>query len=351
MKYLSSGSRRFLVLLLILFCAWQTAEAFEITANTSPEGAGTITGTGTYAAGATCTLSVVPTNSSFTFIFWSKDGSLVSFDDEISFTVTEDACYVANFSYDTYIVSATPSPTEGGTATVGGGIDGTNGFYYGQTCTLTATPNADYAFVKWTRNGATVSTDAVYSFTVTVSGDYVAVFKSSTDITQTTHFVNGWTWWSSYIEEDGNACLTQLEQGLGSSGQVIKNQNVSLTHIGNNWYGGISSLDNAQTYRVKTNAEVDVTLTGPAVSTASHTITLNPNWTWIGYPCSTTMSIGQALAGLTPMQGDVLKSQTSSSIYMNGAWQGNLKNLTPGMGLMYKSNRSTSVTFTFPETE
>ena len=342
-------NKRFVVLLLALFCGWQTAVAFEITATSDPEGAGIITGTGTYVAGQTCTLTVSPTHSNFSFIYWSKNGSPVSFDEVLSFTVTEDAHYVANFSYDTYIISATASPTEGGTVEVSGGIGGTNGFYYGLHCTLTATPATNYAFVKWTKDGSTVSTEASFGFDVTVSGDYVAVFKSSTDIVQTTNFVNGWTWWSPYIEQSDNTGLTQLEQGLGNSGILIKSQTASVSNIGGGeWYGTLTALDNGKTYRVKTNAAIEVTLVGPAVSTADHTITLNSGWTWIGYPCATAMSVEEALAGFTPMEGDVLKTQGSTTTYMSGQWYGTLTTLTPGMGLMYKSNRSTNVTFTFP---
>lgn len=46
----------------------------------------------------------------------------------------------------------------------------TSGFYYtGQTCTAIATPKPGYEFVNWTENGAIVSSNADYSFTV--SGD------------------------------------------------------------------------------------------------------------------------------------------------------------------------------------
>ena len=182
---------------------------------------------------------------------------------------------------------------------------------------------------------------------VTESAAYVANFEQSF-ITQSTHFDSGWTWWSPYIEEDGGSCLSQLETGLGASGQIIKNQSASHTHVGNGWFGGFTSLDNALTYRVKTNAEVDVDITGQAAITASHPVTLQPNWTWIGYPCTTTMSVATALAGITPTVGDILKSQTSSTVYLGTAWAGALNTITPGMGLMYYSKKTTDMTLVYP---
>ena len=165
---------------------------------------------------------------------------------------------------------------------------------------------------------------------------------------QSTHFVEGWTWWSLYVEEEGGTCLMQLEQGLGENGQVIKTQTSSLTYIDGSWYGTLDTLDNTSSYRIKTNAEVDVDITGQPVATASHPVTLNPNWTWIGYPCTTAMSLEDALASLTPMENDVIKSQSNSAIFMSGDWYGDLETLEPGMGLLYKSGRDEDATLVFP---
>ena len=43
---------------------------------------------------------------------------------------------------------------------------------------MTATANTGYAFVNWTKNGAQVSTNPTYTFTVTAAGDYVANFET-----------------------------------------------------------------------------------------------------------------------------------------------------------------------------
>ena len=316
--------------------------SYSITASADPAAGGTVSGAGNYIHGQNCTLTATP-YAGYTFVNWTLGGEVVSSNASYNFMVTASGAYVAHFSQDSYSITASPDPVAGGTVSGGGN------FTYGQSCTLTATANTGYAFVNWTKGGSVVSTNASYTFSVTASGAYVAHFMlTSSNITQSTHFVNGWTWWSAYIEEDGGSCLTQLENGLGTSGQVIKNQSASLTHIGSNWYGGFSSIDNAQTYRVKTTAAVDVDITGPAVATASHPVTLKPNWTWIGYPCTSSMSVTTALAGITPTTGDILKSQTSSTVYLGTMWAGALNTLTPGMGLMYYSKKTSNMTLVYP---
>ena len=69
-----------------------------------------------------------------------------------------------------YTVSATASPSNGGT------VSGAGSYASGATCTLTATPAAGYEFNKWTKNGTQVSTNATYSFTVNANATYVANF-------------------------------------------------------------------------------------------------------------------------------------------------------------------------------
>ena len=74
----------------------------------------------------------------------------------------------AAVAYPTYTVTATSAT--GGTVTGGGN------YSYGETVTLTATPNSGYNFVNWTQNGSVVSTNATYTFTATEAAEYVANF-------------------------------------------------------------------------------------------------------------------------------------------------------------------------------
>ena len=138
-----------------------TSQTFTVIVSCLPEEGGTATGGGVYHEGNTCTLSA-SANANYEFVNWTKeDGTQVSTEASYTFTVTESVSYVAHFCLQSYTVGVSANPTEGGQAT-GGGT-----FSYGETCTLTATANTDFAFTNWTENGNEVSTAANYSFTVT----------------------------------------------------------------------------------------------------------------------------------------------------------------------------------------
>ena len=145
-------------------------QSFTINASANPSNGGTVSGEGTYNYGSTCTLTAIP-STGYNFINWTKNGTQVSTSPTYSFTVTEAASYVAHFQLQSFTISPTADPYNGGT------VNGGGTYHYGQTCTLTATPSTGYNFIKWTKNGTQVSTSTSYSFTVTEAASYVAHFQ------------------------------------------------------------------------------------------------------------------------------------------------------------------------------
>ena len=143
--------------------------SYDITASANPAIGGTVTGDGTYNYGSTCLLSATASEG-YTFVNWTKNGSVVSTSPAYSFTVTESADFIANFSLNSYQITAVANPTNAGT------IDGAGTYNHFETCTLTATPDPNYLFLNWTKDGVVVSTSASYSFTVVEAGNYVANF-------------------------------------------------------------------------------------------------------------------------------------------------------------------------------
>jgi len=150
-----------------------TAITYTISASASPEDGGTIEGAGNYNYGQNVTLTATA-NNGYTFTNWTENSAVVSTDAQYSFTITDDRTLVANFTLNTYTISATANPVDGGT------IEGDGNYNYGQNVTLTATANTGYTFTNWTENGAVVSTDAEYSFTANADRTLVANFEIST---------------------------------------------------------------------------------------------------------------------------------------------------------------------------
>ena len=254
---------------------------------------------------------------------------------------TRDNGYSVRLVCSPRIITTSSNSDEYGTVS-GGGC-----FAAGKAITLTATANPGYTFVNWTKNGEVVSTDATYSFTVVESGNYVANFSEApSTFTQASEFANGWNWWSSYVEADD--LMAQLKTGLGADGKQIKSQTKFTMNYGSMWMGQLNSIENDQTYMVQALAPCSVDVTGFAVDPADYPITLNTGWKWIGFPSSVTLTVTEALAGITPSAGDQIKAQSSFSTYYNNiGWMGTLKNLTPGKGYMFKLNGA-SQTLVFP---
>ena len=146
-------------------------QSYSITATAEPSDAGSVSGGGNFTYGQTCNLTATA-NTGYVFANWTKNGTQVSTNPNYSFVVTESASYVAHFQEQSYTITATANPTNGGVVSGGGN------FTYGQTCNLTATANTGYDFVKWTRNGTQVSTNPNYSFTVIENATYVAHFQA-----------------------------------------------------------------------------------------------------------------------------------------------------------------------------
>lgn len=103
----------------------------------------------------------------------SYAGHTISFSFEYSGTYAHN-WYIKDMSVEEsiaqYTITANANNNAWGTVTGGGTYNS------GATCTLTATPASGYEFLKWTKNGAVVSTNPSYSFTVTENASYTAVF-------------------------------------------------------------------------------------------------------------------------------------------------------------------------------
>ena len=151
---------------------------YSITITSSPIGGGIVTGGGTYQQGQNCTVSAIAATG-YTFTNWTENGSVVSTNANYTFTVNSNRTLVANFlaqAPNTYTISVSSNPTNGGSVT-GGGT-----YQQGQSCTVSATANSGYTFLRWTENGAQVSTIANYTFTVTSNRTLVAQFQSNATI-------------------------------------------------------------------------------------------------------------------------------------------------------------------------
>ncbi|MCL2041718.1 MAG: T9SS type A sorting domain-containing protein, partial [Bacteroidales bacterium] len=127
--------------------------------------------------GETVTVTAVA-DPCFTFLYWTEDGVIVSYDAEYTFEVLEDRDLVANFAQKTFAITLLRNPPAGGDVEGGGN----------QLCddiiTVTAIPDECYTFINWTEDGVPVCYTTDYEFWVTEPRTLVANFERKTfDVT------------------------------------------------------------------------------------------------------------------------------------------------------------------------
>ena len=168
--------------------------------------------------------------------------------------------------------------------------------------------------------------------------------------TQTREFASaGWYWFSTYIDLEGTDGLDTLQEALGENAKQIKGQEGFTQYYSayQAWSpGGLTAISTAKMYMINTTDPVTVELTGDFVDYEDRDITLNPGWNWIGYPVRDTVDVKDALANLIPSNGDAIKSKDWTMTYIMGQWLGS-REMTPGMGYMYKSNAGSVKTFRY----
>ena len=138
---------------------------------------GIASGNGWYANGDTVTLKVTP-SVGYIFSKWTQDkagNTSVGTESTYTFTLGDDSPDAYYAWLDEVKYTVTCESVEGGT-----GIASEEQYVYGQKATVTATANDNYEFVGWKDSyGITVSTDAVYNFTVigdaTLTPEFVKV--------------------------------------------------------------------------------------------------------------------------------------------------------------------------------
>ena len=146
-------------------------ETYTITVISANNSMGTVSGGGTYEAGAQITISATPI-SGYHFASWN-DGNT---DNPRTITVTGDATYIANFAQDsqveTYTITVMSANNSMGT------VVGTGTYEAGSQVTIAAIPIDGYHFIGWNDG----NTDNPRTITVTEDATYIASFERNIGI-------------------------------------------------------------------------------------------------------------------------------------------------------------------------
>ena len=296
---------------------------YTVSVSANPTNGGNVSGGGTYTEGQSCTVTATP-NTNYTFANWTENGTVVSTNANYNFTVTGNRTLVANFTYapQTYTVSVSANPTNGGNVS-GGGT-----YTEGQSCTVTATPNTNYTFTNWTENGTVVSTNANYNFTVTGNRNLVANFT----YVPPTYTVSV----SANPTNGGN---------VSGGGTYTEGQSCTVTATPNTNYTFTNWTENGTV--VSTNANYNFTVTGNR--------TLVANFTYV--PPTYTVSVsanptngGNVNGGGTYAEGQsctVTATPNTNYTFANWTENGTVVSTNANYNFTVTGNRTLVANFTY----
>ena len=172
--------------------------------------------------------------------------------------------------------------------------------------------------------------------------------NNPTQVQQVLNLNTGWNWISFYLECDPDL-LSSFQEGLALNNTTAMIKSIDNTTMLQNgsWSASGLTLSNESMFMVNLSSPTMVTLMGSLADPADHPITLKSGWNWIGFPLDHPLPVTEVLSGITPNNGDMIKSMSGSLSYDGITWKGSLETLEPGIGYMYYNN-GTSITLTFP---
>ena len=181
-----------------------------------------------------------------------------------------------------------------------------------------------------------IELDTISFKTLDLVGRYEdpVVLNALDKIEQSTRLKAGWNWLSFYVKADSMKASALLEK-IADDVIAIKNQEDWLMREDSTWGGSLNyDLTNDQMYAVKLKADCTLRVVGDPVDPATCPITLHNGWKWLGYYGRQLSSVADAMAGMSPENGDILKGQTGVTYFANYEWAGSLLAMEPGVGYM-----------------
>ena len=211
------------------------------------------------------------------------------------------------------------------------------------TTTLTGlTPETEY---EWQVQGANCDGE---NNTEWSASDFFTTPELTT-VTQTLALGAGVNYVSFYVETTLDDLKAALVEVSPSASIMIQGKNQNTTYNPNNhrWTGQLRALDLAQMYKIKIAVDCEIVLEGMLVNPEDHPITIANGVNYIAYPFNTTMTVTEAFAGFA-VKNDQVQSKGQNANYNGSRWTGQLRNLEPGQGYIYKSASTETRTFIFP---
>ena len=177
------------------------------------------------------------------------------------------------------------------------------------------------------------------------------ILEVTNRLQQTLALQPAWNWISLNIKPASAKTEKVFEPILGDITEVkSKKQFFTVNTADTTYAGSLKTMSVTSSYRVNALRQTTLSIDGTAVNCAQTPVTISKGWNWIGYLPLQTMSVGDALADIEPVAGDLIKSKHAFAVYDGSQWFGTLNRMTPGEGYMYLSHAATAFSFSYPET-
>lgn len=194
----------------------------------------------------------------------------------------------------------------------------------------------------------TTSQDVTFSANVLI-GKYAAplLIEAADKMEQTTLLSTGWNWTSFYAKAD-DMNVSSVFASVADGVETVKSKDAFANCDKGTWHGKSFDVDNRSMYKARMSSAKVLKLIGSHGSKEDRTITVMSGWNWIAYNNTQTASVADALAGMDPQDGDMIKGQYGFALFDGYEWTGSLKALTPGQGYMLQSASANVRTFNYP---
>jgi hypothetical protein len=138
---------------------------------------------------------------------------------------------------------------------------------------------------------------------------------------------------------------------LNTGAQIKNNTEFALYELGSGWTGNLANINAGlkpeKSYLFYLNNADTLEVRGVEANPTLRTIHLSEGWNYIGFVSQRSMTTRDALGDFNPLHGDLIKGQSSFSIYDSIlGWVGSLNNLFPNQGYMFYSGRN--ISFNYP---
>ena len=184
-----------------------------------------------------------------------------------------------------------------------------------------------------------------------------AIWTKSDRVEQLIPVHENWNWIAFGVEPPSEYCDLVFTPQYKGWNVLVKDQETFSQSSGSIFNGPLKLAVNRM-YKLRilrttktANATLDpqLSVSGKRLPSDSMGVMIEQGWNWLPYTPLSTMVVDEALAGVQPKEGDIIKSQTGVSVYDIYGWEGTLTALEPGHGYLYYSTDSTSKSFTYPD--